>query len=122
MNSIMSSDNLHDRAIELVSRLQADQRSANQISREAGVSQPTVSRLRASTGARVRMSLSFNKLCIFYGIRVDMEGAGGHGYNELLRTAVIDAWDGTEPHGRALLHVLKALKLLHGSARNVTGD
>ena len=34
------------------------------------------------------------------------------GYNELLRNAIVDAWDGSEEHGRALLVVIKGLKEL----------
>jgi len=33
-------------------------------------------------------------------------------YNELLRNAIVEAWDGSEEHGRALLVVIKGLKEL----------
>ncbi|WP_432813550.1 hypothetical protein [Pantanalinema sp. GBBB05] len=32
------------------------------------------------------------------------------GYDELLQAAIIDAWDGTEASGRALLAVIEGLK------------
>jgi hypothetical protein len=37
-------------------------------------------------------------------------GRAAAGYNELLRNAIVDAWDGSEEHGRALLVVIKGLK------------
>jgi hypothetical protein len=43
---------------------------------------------------------------------VEARHVGGRatGYNELLRNAIVDAWDGSEEHGRALLVVIKGLK------------
>lgn len=105
---------------QLVVRLKSDSRSASAIARMAGVSQPTVSRLRTVRKGRIRGSRSFNKLCNFYGIAVDVE-KGRAGYNELLCNAIIDAWDGTEPHGRALLDVIKGLKELQGPAHRKAG-
>ncbi len=32
------------------------------------------------------------------------------GYNDLLRDAIVEAWDGSEEHGRALLVVIAGLK------------
>ena len=69
-----------------------------------------MSRFRLSEGKRYRGSHSFNKLCIFYGIPLGKSANTASGYNELLRDAIIDAWDGTELHGRALLMVIKSLK------------
>lgn len=37
-------------------------------------------------------------------------------YNELLRNAIVDAWDGSEEHGRALLVVIRGLKELRERA------
>jgi len=54
--------------------------------------------------------MSFNKLCSFYGLEMRLSGRRAAGYNELLRSAIIDAWDGSEEHGRALLVVIKGLK------------
>ena len=71
---------------------------------------PEVSRLRLSKGRRVRKSASFNKLCSFYGVEARHVGGRATGYNELLRNAIVDAWDGSEEHGRALLVVIKGLK------------
>jgi len=103
---------------ELLSRLAADRRSASEIARLSGVSQPTVSRLRLSSGQRLRRSEPFNKLCSFYGI--DASGAQRWprtAYNELLRDAIVEAWDGSEEHGRALLVVINGLKELSGKPR-----
>ncbi|MBN3820917.1 XRE family transcriptional regulator [Paraburkholderia sp. Se-20369] len=98
---------------DLLRRLMADTRSSSEIARLSGVSQPTVSRLRQSNGRRLRRSGPFNKLCIFYGV-------GAHPsrrrYNELLRDAIVDAWDGSDEHGRALLVVIQGLKDLQGKA------
>lgn len=106
---------------QVVARIKADSRSDSAIARLSGVSQPTVSRLRNAREQRSRGSESFNKLCNFYGIAFDVaRGAGG--YNELLRNAIIDAWDGTEAHGRALLLVIKGLKGLQGPARGNAGE
>jgi hypothetical protein len=95
---------------DLLRRLMADTRSSSEIARLSGVSQPTVSRLRLSKGRRVRRSASFNKLCSFYGMEARHAGARAAGYNELLRNAIVDAWDGSEEHGRALLVVIRGLK------------
>jgi|SRR6516164_8230507 hypothetical protein len=95
---------------DLLRRLQADPRSSSEIARLSGVSQPTVSRLRLSKGRRVRRSASFNKLCSFYGMEARLASGRVPGYNELLRNAIVDAWDGSEEHGRALLVVIKGLK------------
>ena len=93
---------------ELLRRLSADARSSSEIARLSGVSQPTVSRLRLSNGRRLRRSASFNKLCSFYGVKAASRHAAA--YNELLRNAIVDVWDGSEEHGRALLVVIKGLK------------
>jgi len=95
---------------DLLRRLMADTRSSSEIARLSGVSQPTVSRLRLSEGRRIRKSASFNKLCSFYGVDMPLRGARAAGYNDLLRNAIVDAWDGSEEHGRALLVVIKGLK------------
>ncbi|MGF6602702.1 transcriptional regulator with XRE-family HTH domain [Paraburkholderia sp. GAS448] len=99
---------------DLLRRLMADARSSSEIARLSGVSQPTVSRLRLSNGRRVRRSASFNKLCNFYGVESRLSRRRAAGYNELLRNAIVDAWDGSEEHGRALLVVIKGLKGLGG--------
>ncbi len=101
----------------LLSRLLADTRSSSEIARLSGVSQPTVSRLRLSNGRRLRRSASFNKLCSFYGVEPRQRRPTGRlaaSYNELLRDAIVDAWDGSEEHGRALLGVIEGLKALSG--------
>jgi hypothetical protein len=95
---------------DLLRRLTADIRSSSEIARLSGVSQPTVSRLRLSKGQRMRRSSSFNKLCSFYGIEVHRSGKRVAGYSELLRNAIVDAWDGSDEHGRALLLVIEGLK------------
>ena len=95
---------------DLLRRLMADSRSSSEIARLSGVSQPTVSRLRLSDGHRMRRSASFNKLCSFYGIDAHLLGKRVGGYNELLRNAIVDAWDGSDEHGRALLQVIEGLK------------
>jgi hypothetical protein len=95
---------------DLLRRLLADTRSSSEIARLSGVSQPTVSRLRLSDGRRVRRSGSFNKLCSFYNVEARRPGLHGTRYNELLRNAIVDAWDGSEEHGAALLVVIKGLK------------
>jgi hypothetical protein len=101
--------------LELLAKLAGDSRSSSEIARLSGVSQPTVSRLRLSNGARIRRSGPFNKLCSFYGILHRRVG-GVVGYNELLRDAILEAWDGSERHGDALLTVIKGLKELSGGS------
>lgn len=101
---------------QVIARVKADTRSDSEIARLSGVSQPTVSRLRNAPGRRSRGSRSFKRLCNFYGVALDA-AREAVGYNELLRNAIIDAWDGTEAHGRALLVVIKGLKGLQGPAR-----
>lgn len=111
----------NDVAQQLVARIKSDTRSDSEIARRAGVSQPTVSRLRSLQGVRSRGSEPFSKLCSFYGIPVGA-AKGLRGYNEQLRNAIIDAWDGTETHGRALLVVIKGLKGLHDPAHGNVGE
>ncbi|MBL1179258.1 MAG: XRE family transcriptional regulator [Pantanalinema sp. GBBB05] len=95
---------------QLLSCLKADSRSASEIAHLAAVSQPTVSRLRRSNGQRQRASKSFNKLCSFYNVPTTAMSTASRGYDELLQAAIIDAWDGTEASGRALLAVIEGLK------------
>jgi len=108
----MSSEKITDATQRLLSALQADARSSSEIARLAEVSQPTVSRMRTRASARARRSESFNKLCIFYGLAIPKRTVAVDGYNDLLKRAVIDAWDGSDAHGEALLQVLKGLKEL----------
>lgn len=98
---------------DLLRRLMADTRSSSEIARLSGVSQPTVSRLRLSNGHRLRRSAPFNKLCSFYGVDT---GPSRRQYNDLLRDAIVDAWDGSDEHGRALLVVIQGLKGLQAKA------
>lgn len=98
---------------QLLFRLQADTRSSSEIARLAAVSQPTVSRMRRSEGKRQRISRSFNKLCGFYNVSLVELGKTTNGYNDLLKEAIIDTWDGTEAGGRALLAVIESLKGLN---------
>ena len=102
--------------------LAVDSRSSSEIARIAGVSQPTVSRFRLSDGVRLRRSDPFIKLCNLYGIAVAIAPRKAHGYNNLLCEAILDAWDGSERHGRALLAVIKDLKSLRQSTRSSEGD
>ena len=98
-------------AIRLVlHHLAQDERSSAAIARAAGVSQPTVSRLRRSRARRERWSRSFNKLCNFYRVPLAEGDTAGRRYNELLPEAILDAWDGTAENGQALLTLIKNLK------------
>jgi len=107
---------------QLLSRLRADSRSSSEIARLAAVSQPTVFRMRHSDGKRQRISRSFNKLCAFYDVPLTTLDKAGHRYNDLLREAIIDAWDGTEAGGRALLVVIQGLKGLNREIDDFAGD
>lgn len=106
---------------QLLSCLRSDSRSTSEIARLASVSQPTVSRMRRFDGKRQRTSKSFNKLCNFYDVPSVTDGKASHGYDDLLRDAIIDAWDGTESSGKALLAVIKCLKGLNRKVDD-TGD
>ncbi len=117
----MKIEKISTTAQQLVARVKSDPRSASEIARLSGVSQPTISRLRKSHGGRSRDSDAFTKLCSFYEIPVDEAGTA-RGYNELLRSAIVDAWDGTESHGRALLVVIKGLKGLHAPSHGKVGE
>lgn len=97
---------------QLLSHLQEDTRSTSAIARLAAVSQPTVSRMRRSDGKRHRVSKSFNKLCNFYNVPIAAVSKASYQYAVLLQAAIIDAWDGTESGGRALLVVIQGLKEL----------
>ncbi len=108
----MEALNTHLPVQNLLTRLLDDPRSSSEIARLSGVSQPTVSRLRLSNGRRLRKSASFNKLCSFYGVGASPRTPRAAGYNEMLRNAIVEAWDGSEEHGRALLAVIQGLKEL----------
>jgi hypothetical protein len=110
----MEAPDTHLPVQELLRQLATDTRSSSEIARLSGVSQPTVSRLRLSNGLRVRRSASFNKLCSFYGMKATSRPAAV--YSDLLRNAIVDVWDGSEEHGRALLVVIKGLKELRERA------
>lgn len=103
---------------DLLSRLRADSRSSSEIARLSGVSQPTVSRLRLSDGRRLRRSAPFNKLCSFYVVDVRSSRRRSGGFNDLLREAIVEAWDGSDEHGRALLVVIEGLKGLQVKPEN----
>ncbi|MFP6561895.1 helix-turn-helix domain-containing protein [Paraburkholderia sp. B3] len=113
----MEAPDKHFPVQELLMRLSADSRSASEIARLSGVSQPTVSRLRSSNGRRLRRSASFNKLCSFYDVKPPPAGRHDAAYNDLLRNAIVEAWDGSEEHGRALLVVINGLKEMSGRPR-----
>jgi|ERR1043166_5902213 hypothetical protein len=102
----------------LLQRLADDRRSSTVIAHDAGVSQPTVSRMRRSRGRRLRWSGPFNKLCTFYRIPLAGPGTTGRSYNDLLREAIIDAWDGTNERGQALLILIRNLRGLIKPMRN----
>jgi hypothetical protein len=105
---------------QLISRIKADSRSASEIARLADVSQPTVSRLRKFNESRFRTSIPFNKLCSFYGLTTPNEARDG--YTKRLHDAIIEAWDGTDTGGQALLAILKGLKELNKKPIDLAGD
>jgi len=113
----MEAPDKHFPVQELLKQLVTDTRSSSEIARLSGVSQPTVSRLRLSNGRRLRRSASFNKLCSFYGVKTPPAGRHGAAYNDLLRNAIVEAWDGSDEHGRALLVVIEGLKEMSGRPR-----
>jgi hypothetical protein len=106
----MEAPNANFSVQDLLDRLRADPRSSSEIARLCGISQPTVSRLRLSGGQRLRRSDPFIKLCTFYGMEAPAAGARGGSYDERLRDAIVDAWDGSDEHGRALMVVIQGLK------------
>lgn len=120
MNSMVN-DQTQLMVQQLLSCLKADSRSSSEIARLASVSQPTVSRMRRFDGKRQRISQSFNKLCNFYNVVSVTDGKDSHRYSNLLRDAIIDAWDGTEVGGKALLAMIKCLKALNRKVDD-TGD
>ena len=107
---------------QLLSCLRSDSRSTSEIARLASVSQPTVSRMRRFDGKRQRTSKSFNKLCNFYDVPSVTDGKASHRYDDLLRDAIIDTWDGTEAGGKALLAVIECLKGLNRKVDDTAGD
>ncbi len=118
----MQNDQSQSLAKQLLSRLQADSRSSSEIARLAQVSQPTVSRMRHSGGTRQRRSKPFSKLCRFYDLSHLEVTDNTHRYEKLLEEAIIDAWDGTQAGGQALLAVIKGLKALNRTANDSTED
>lgn len=112
----MTNDQVQLLSERLLDQLKTDSRSSSEIARLAKVSQPTVSRMRTSSGIRQRSSKPFSKLCSFYNLLAARE------YNELLKEAIIDAWDGTEAGGQALLAVIKGLQALNRNSDGTTED
>jgi len=97
---------------ELLFVLRKDKRSDGQISRESGVSQPTVWRLRNKPTARQRASSQFNKLCRFYGLSELPKMGPSVSLETELKGAIMSLWDGSDEHARALIKVLRSLKAL----------
>ncbi len=97
---------------ELLVVLRKDKRSDGQISRESGVSQPTVWRLRNKPTARQRASSQFNKLCRFYGLSELPKMGPSVSLETELKGAIMSLWDGSDEHARALIKVLRSLKAL----------
>lgn len=107
-------------ALEMLQeRLRKDGRTDSEIARWAGISQPTVSRLRGNTKQRQRMSKPFNKLCSMYAVGSVHGTESGSDYNALLGAAVAAAWDGTADTGKNLLALIEALnRLINRGTRN----
>jgi predicted XRE-type DNA-binding protein len=73
------------------------------ISRGAGIPQPTLSRAFSQA---VKVTTTHRKICKYLGISIteNMDGAGA----QALHQAVLDAWDGTERHALALANLVRA--------------
>ncbi len=97
---------------QLLTYLRKDTRTDGQISRESGVSQPTIWRLRNSPTSRQRASDQFNKLCHFYGISELPKQDDSESLEAELKGAIMALWDGSDAHARALIKVLRSLKAL----------
>lgn len=94
----------------LYKRVKEDKRKATTIAIMAGVSQPTVSRIRNGKPGRLRTSISFNKLCNFYQIATAIESQGNVVNNQAITNAVLAVWDGSSEHAVALANVILSLK------------
>jgi hypothetical protein len=120
MNRI-SDEQLQLIAKQLIDQVKQDPRSSSEIARLANVSQPTISRIRLYNKTRQRISKSFNKLCKFYDLSYNEFEETNSKYDEKLKKAIIDAWDGTDTCAQSLLHVIEGLKTLGGKANDALG-
>lgn len=115
----MNSTKIQHAYNQIIESIKADSRSDAEISRQSGVSQPTVWRLRSGHKPRLRYSEQFNKLCTFYGVN-ELAAPLGHGSLETeLKDALMSVWDGSDAHARALIKVVRSLK---GLAANSVGQ
>lgn len=105
----MNSDLFEFSAI-LYRKVKADRRTATLIASLAGVSQPTVSRIKSGKPGRSRGTESFNKLCRFYGIEIPVEPQRYLVNNRVILNAVMAVWDGTDEHANALAQVILSLR------------
>lgn len=94
----------------LATALRQDSRSDVEIARLSGVSQPTVWRLRNQSTARIRASGQFIKLCAFYQLNELQEPPCEASLEGELMGAIMNIWDGSEAHARALIKVIRSLK------------
>lgn len=106
----MNRNHVHESYARLAAALQQDSRSDAEISRLSGVSQPTVWRLRNQNTARVRASGQFNKLCTFYRLNELQDPQHAASLEGELKGAIMNIWDGSEAHARALIKVIRSLK------------
>lgn len=106
----MNRNHIQESYARLATALRQDERSDAEISRASGVSQPTVWRLRNQNSGRIRASGQFNKLCAFYQINELDKPLGGGSLEGELKGAIMNIWDGSDAHARALIKVIRSLK------------
>ncbi|MNF27505.1 hypothetical protein D3C84_81600 [compost metagenome] len=106
----MNRNHVQESYARLVAALRQDQRSDAEVARVSGVSQPTVWRLRNRNAGRIRASSQFSKLCAFYRLN-ELEKPPGEGsLEDELKGAIMNIWDGSDAHARALIKVIRSLK------------
>lgn len=106
----MNRNHIHESYARLATALRQDSRSDSEIARLSGVSQPTIWRLRNQSIARIRASGQFIKLCAFYQLNELQEPLREASLEGELKGAIMNIWDGSEAHARALIKVIRSLK------------
>lgn len=109
MNESICIDNPSNIACELTRKFKEHAVCQIEVSKLIDVSQSQISRVLA--GKFKRRSKNVNKLCKFANIKFERHKVDPV-QNRILIDALMEVWDGTDHHAKAIAKVLKALSSL----------
>ena len=97
---------LHDVVAMLRLKLVEQDLTVSELARQTKIPQSTLH--RALFSAR-RLTGTHEKLCMFFGISLDMHTASNATTARRLSAAILDAWDGSPEQARLLLKLMGAV-------------